>query len=128
MTAISGRRSRSLAAENPAAPRARVEARVLRVSAAPDLASISPYREALAVDELEVVRGIGGENLPRRIRRVRWAILDGRPLPAPAVGAVERIVLEPFAAQPQLQSLFFADDVGESAAPLWFELAATAEP
>jgi hypothetical protein len=110
-----------------AVPRIAVEARALSVSPAPDLESISPYREALAVDEIEVVRQLAGEPVAvARLRRVRWAILDGRPLPAPAVGAVELLVLEPFAAQPQLEPYFLADAL-DSDAPLWFDLGGSAE-
>jgi hypothetical protein len=125
---------RSSGAGDPAATVERlvVEARVVEVSPAPSLASISPYREALAVDRLEIVRRLAGP--PTRgaeIRRVRWAILDGSTLPAPRPGETERLVLEPFPAQPQLESLYLSDSVSDRAASdaaLWFDLGATVAP
>ncbi len=115
-------------------PRTIVEARLLRASPPPTLDEISPYREALAVDELEVTRQISGPSLEsgpqataRRIRVVRWAILDGELLAAPAVGDLRRLVLEPFVAQPQLESFFLADRLPPAALlPLFFDLGATA--
>jgi hypothetical protein len=105
-----------------------VEARVLRTSAAPSLASISPYREALAVDELEIVRQLAGPPLKaQKLRRVRWAILDGRTLATPQAGGVTRLVLEPFAAQPQLEPYFVADDLGGAPGELWFDLSGSAD-
>jgi hypothetical protein len=121
-------RSAAAAERAPAVERLVVEARVLRSSPAPALASISPYREALAVDEIEIVNRISGPATPGpRLRRVRWAILDGTTLPAPRAGETLRLVLEPFAAQPQLEPCFLADAIGGEA-PLWFDLGGTVAP
>lgn len=110
-------------------PRTVVEARLVSASPAPALDEISPYREALVVDELAIVRQLAGPAAGPRIRVVRWAILDGETIPAPPSGDLRRLVLEPFAEQPQLESFFLADRLPKSAGtPLFFDLGATAAP
>ena len=121
-------RIRALVAARKPVPRTVVEARLLASSPAPSRDEISPYREALVVDELEVVRQIAGAPLPaKRIRVARWAILDDQVLAAPRPGATQRLVIEPFAAQPQLAALFLADRLPPAAGqPLFFDLGAAA--
>ena len=119
--------SRAVAAKQEIpADRIVVEARLRALSETPSLASISPYREALAVDEIEVVRTLSGSAPGATIRRVRWAILDGVPLATPKPGNIRTVTLEPFAAQPQLQSFYLANTLGEGAVPLWFDLGESA--
>ncbi len=120
-------RVRALVDARPAAPRAELELRLLASSPAPGLEEISPYREALVVDELEVVRQISGPPVAApRIRVARWAILDGQMLAPPRVGEVRRLVVEPFAAQPQLEPFYLADRLpAASGHPLYFDLGAT---
>ncbi len=63
-----------------------------------------------------------------RIRVARWAILDGQMLAPPRVGEVRRLVVEPFAAQPQLEPFYLADRLpAASGHPLYFDLGATSE-
>ena len=121
-------RIRALVGARAAAPRAELELRLLASSPAPALEEISPYREALVVDELEVVRQISGPPIAApRIRVARWAILDGQMLAPPRVGEVRRLVVEPFAAQPQLEPFYLADRLpAASGHPLYFDLGATA--
>ncbi len=123
-------RVRTLLAARPVAMRQVVEARLRATSPVPSLEEISPYREALAVDELEVLRQISGPPLAgNRIRVARWAILDNQVLAPPRVGEDVRLVLEPFAAQPQLEPFFLADRLPSSPGlPLFFDLGATAAP
>ena len=115
-------RSRS-ALSRAGTARISAELRVLQVTAAPDLASISPYREALVVDAAEIVRSASAA-LPvgTRIRRVRWAILDASSLPSSRVGALERVVVEPFDAQPQLEPYYLGDSTDHPDQALWFDL------
>lgn len=140
-------RVRAVVKARTSVPRTVVEARLVAASPAPSLDEISPYREALVVDEYEVVKQLAGPPLaplaplapmapmaPRapaaaqRLRVVRWAILDGQPIPAPAAGASHRLVLEPFAAQPQLESFFLADRLPARAGQaLYFDLGATGD-
>ncbi len=123
-------RIRTLLAARPATARAIVEVRLRAASPAPSLDEISPYREALALDELEVLRQISGPPLAgTRIRVARWAILDTQVIAAPKAGESYRLVLEPFAAQPQLEQFFLADRLPSSPGlPLFFDLGATAAP
>lgn len=96
-----------------------VSARLVARSRTPTLDEISPYRQALLVEEYELVRG---EGVPRRFRVARWALLDARataPL-ATAVGATVALRLEPFAAQPQLEAVVLADTLPAASLPLYF--------
>jgi hypothetical protein len=115
--------SRAAAAEARAAlpgPAAvAVRARLAARSRPPTLDEISPYRQALLVEEYELLRG---EGVPPRFRVARWALLDGRPT-APlttAVGATVDLRLEPFAEQPQLEGVVLADTLPPADLPLYF--------
>jgi hypothetical protein len=96
-----------------------IAARLLARSRPPTLDEISPYRQALLVEEYELVRGAG---VPSRFRVARWALLDGRPTAplATAVGSTVELRLEPFAAQPQLEGVVLADTLPASRTPLYF--------
>jgi hypothetical protein len=112
------------AAGEPA--RIEVEARPVARSRYPTLAEISPYRDALVVEEWEVVRAIAGDPGSARVQVVRWAILNGEPV-APGEGT-RRLLLEPFAEHPQLESLYLSSTLGEDPArPLLFDLGQLAE-
>lgn len=121
-------RLQALVAARPAGLRAHAEVRLLASSPAPSLEEISPYREALVVDELEVVRQLSGPPVAgQRIRVARWAILDNQILASPPTGEVYALVLEPFAAQPQLEQYFLGDHLPPaSGVPLYFDLGASA--
>ncbi len=132
-------RLRQLLAQRGESRRITVEMLLRASSPVPSLDEISPYREALVVDEFEVVRPLaspptatpasGTPAAGERIRVVRWAILDGQTLAAPTLGATVRRVLEPFAAQPQLESYFLADRLPpQTGGALYFDLGATAAP
>ncbi len=97
-----------------------VEARERRRSRPPTLEEISPYREALAVHEYEVERVVEGELNARVVRVAQWSILDGRPLEPAQAEAGRRLVLEPFAENPQLESVYLADTLGPGGGPLFY--------
>jgi hypothetical protein len=99
-----------------AIPRRVVEARLGARSKIPTLAEISPYREALVVFEYEVEASPEGELPPGRIRVAHWAILDGKTLPITraAAGQILRLAVEPFDANPQLESLYLADTLTDA--------------
>ncbi|HLF56971.1 MAG TPA: LamG domain-containing protein, partial [Thermoanaerobaculia bacterium] len=109
-----------------AAPsRLEVEARLLARSAVPTLEQISPYRRALVVEEYESVRVLAGKPPAGRLRVARWAILDGERLPGAAapLGTAAHLLLEPFDAQPQLESVVLSDTLPAAPrAPLHFEV------
>jgi hypothetical protein len=121
-------RIQALLAARPGVPRTHVEVRRLASSPAPSLEEISPYREALVVDELGVVRQLAGPPLAaERIRVARWAILDNQVL-SPPPGDTYTLVLEPFAEQPQLEQFFLGDELPPATGvPLFFDLGATAK-
>ncbi|MEO7793869.1 MAG: LamG-like jellyroll fold domain-containing protein, partial [Thermoanaerobaculia bacterium] len=121
-------RLRKLVDSRPAAERIVVDVRLRASSPTPTLDQISPYREALVVDEVEVVRQHAGPavGVPR-LRVVRWGILDRQTVPAAANGVTYRLVLEPFSAQPQLEPFFLADRLPASTGlPIFFDLGASA--
>ncbi len=98
----------------PAIPRSVVEARLTARSRTPTLAEISPYREALFAVAYAVDRQLTGPPMAADLRAVQWAILDGEALAVTraATGARLRLTLEPFARQPQLESVYLADTLG----------------
>lgn len=121
------RRVLEAAAAAPPVPFAEVEARLVARSRPPTLAEISPYRQALVVEEWEVLRAIGGAAVTGRIRVARWSLLDGAPTPESAEppGTVRRLRLEPHAAQPQLESVVLSDTLPPRPAggpPLGFDV------
>jgi hypothetical protein len=80
-------------------------------SRTPTLAEISPYREALAVYEYRVETVRGGRFGAERVRVAHWVLQDGDTLPLSArrTGARVELVVEPFAVQAQLESVFVSD-------------------
>jgi hypothetical protein len=123
-------RVRRLVAARTAVARSEIEVRLRALSPVPSLAQISPYREALAVDEVELVRTLSGPDPGARTLRIaRWAIVDGQTLAPRRIGESFRLVVEPFAAQPQLASNFLADRLPAAPdLPLLFDLGASAAP
>jgi hypothetical protein len=102
-----------------------VEARLRQRSKTPTLAEISPYRQALVVFEYAVEKSAEGELPPGRIRVAHWAILDGKTLPITraAEGQLLQLTLEPFDANPQLESLYLADTLtGAGDLPLFYDV------
>jgi hypothetical protein len=107
--AENARRYLAKAAARPAVPAREVRAQLVACSRTPTLQEISPYREALAVHEYHQRGGGGGGE---RLRVARWVVLDGKRLPAGAAcrtGELHRLRLEPFARNPQLESVFLSD-------------------
>lgn len=117
------RRYEALIAERPRVPQLVVEARLLAATPTPSLADIAPYREALAVSEYEVSAAISGGLPGQRLRVAEWVLLDGRPLERPAVGAARRLVLEPYALNRQLESVFLADTLAGQETTLYYATA-----
>ena len=79
----------------------------------PTLQQISPYREALALFEYRVVEA-PGETVGETLRVAHWVLLDGKAAPAgrAPLDRTYRLVLEPLAANPQVESLYLSDDLG----------------
>jgi hypothetical protein len=124
-----------------AAPRVEpveIEAVLKARARVPTLDEITPYRRALVVERWRVERVVAGdlrEPNPTTVRVARWAILDGGATAAAqlALGARARLRIEPYEAQPQLESVFLSSDEpaasqgGRSAAAsgtarLWYDV------
>lgn len=84
-----------------------VQAHLLTRSETPTLEAISPYREALRIDEYQVQRVETGGDMPKRIRVAHWAILDGASLSLS--GKTVPLTLESFDENTQLEGVFMSD-------------------
>jgi hypothetical protein len=118
-------RYRRLLERRPAVAQAVVDATLVSRSALPSLREITPYRRGLVVYRYRVERVLRGE-APRDVRVAHWAILDGhtQPVAERRPGTQVRLTLEPFAANPQLASLFRSDTLPAAAgAPLFYSVA-----
>jgi hypothetical protein len=116
-------RYRRVRSGRPEVDSRRVETRLLRKSAIPTLAQITPYRVALVVFEHEVTRG---DDAGERLRVAHWAILDGEMQPVSRLrpGTELTLRLEPFAANPQLEPHFLSDTLGGGGGELWYAVGA----
>ncbi|MCG8460615.1 MAG: PKD domain-containing protein [Holophagales bacterium] len=92
-------------------------------SRTPSLEEIAPYREALAVAEYEVLRvetpASAAELRPGGTVRVAHRVLlagEETPVARLSAGAEVALRLEPFSAQPQLESLFLSDELSAGSA------------
>lgn len=106
----------------PPVERTVVTARLERRSAVPTLEDITPYREALLTAHWQVLERHQGE-VPDELRAVHWSILDGKALPInrASEGESHVLVLEPFTANPQLESLYLSDSLpGAAGGGLFF--------
>ncbi len=121
--AENARRYAAAIAERPEVATVRLRARLSRRSRIPTLDEISPYREALAVFEYEVLEVIDGDYGSRAVRVVHRVLLDAERTPAArrAVGKEYTLLLEPFSANPQLEPLVLSDELPAVASTLFFE-------
>ncbi len=105
-----------------AARRLTVEARLAEVTKTPPLASISPYRRALAVDRYDEVKPIKGQYPHKQILVARWVILDRQRLDTPArqQDSIHRLVLEPFDEHPELEGERMIMDNEDFSLPLYY--------
>lgn len=115
--AANARRFRRLDRGAAAAP-LRLTGTLIARSRTPTLAEISPYREALAVYEYRVENVRDGRFGGRTVRVAHWVLQDGAPLPLAArrPGARVDLVVEPFAVQTQLESVFVSDTLPRAGA------------
>jgi hypothetical protein len=114
-------------AATPAVPRAAIEGVLEARARVPALAEISPYRRALVIERWRVERVVSGElggGQPTHVRVARWALVDGGPASTVALapGARATLELEPYDAQPQLESVFLSRDDPAGEGPLWFDV------
>ena len=119
------RAGRAAGADAGGGERLVVRATLLATSEIPTLRQISPYRRALAVHAWRVDEVLAGAGPAAgdRLRVAHWVLLDGERTPAASLrpGAVARLRLEPFAANPQLEAHYLADTLaGPGDGPLYY--------
>jgi hypothetical protein len=110
----------ALRAQRSPVARIVAEATRIRASSRTNLAEISPYREALVVNEYQVNRVISGQLEGDLVRVAEWAILGGEVQPA-TEGRV-RLVLERFAENPQLEGQVVLDELAGSVGELFYAI------
>ena len=115
-------RYRELRQRRPSVSRLVIDGRLRAKSVIPTDSQIAPYRQALAVYEYDVEEVHEGEVSGDRLRVAHWVILDGDRLPvaAAAVGSSVRLELEPFDANPQLESHYLSSTLEASPDLLYF--------
>ena len=72
----------------------------------PDPADILPYRAALVVNEYDVEKIVSGKYRRKAVRVAQWGIIDGERAPVSQAepGEPARLVIEPWADHPELES------------------------
>lgn len=103
-------------ARRPPIPGIAIDAELVKLSKAPTLKEILPYREALLVGEYRVKQVVKGKLDAKTVRVAHWALLDGAPR-TPATrkpGWSGRLNIETFEANPQLKSLFLSDTLEDN--------------
>ncbi len=89
----------------------KVRVKLLSRSDLPTLKQILPYRGALVNCEVEVLETLSGKPLKGKVRIAQWSLLDGQQLaliPAKP-GDTAVLTIEPFEANPQLESILLSD-------------------
>jgi hypothetical protein len=101
-----------------------VQARLAHAGPIPTPQSILPYRNALIVNEYEILSVVEGAYQPGRIRVAQWAIRDSQVLPdaQKRTGEEHRLVLELYDAHPELEGERLITDLGASNDPLYYEV------
>jgi hypothetical protein len=100
-----------LMAEREPVEQIELRAKLLARSHVPTLDEIVPYREALVMYEYRVLEVVGGELGDETVRVAHWAMLSGRQLPIVEqdVGEEDRLTLEPFDRNPQVENTYLSD-------------------
>jgi len=106
----------------PVVPKLMVEATLEERSRTPRLQEISPYREALSVLAYRVEQVLEGDYDEKRLRVAHWSILGGSTLGIDRMqlGSTRRLVLEPFDANRQLESLYLSETLESGGGELFF--------
>jgi len=100
-----------LMAEREPVEQIELRAKLVARSHVPTLDEIVPYREALVMYEYRVLEVVGGELGDETVRVAHWAMLSGRQLPIVEqdVGEEDRLTLEPFDRNPQVENIYMSD-------------------
>jgi hypothetical protein len=101
-----------------------VNARLLRGAVVPDPASILPYRNALIVNEYEIMDVVEGSYPAREVRIAQWGIRDGKVLPVTRLpGAAFTLVVERYDAHGELEGERLISASDTSPLPLYYDAA-----
>jgi hypothetical protein len=108
----------------PAAGRVVVNARFLRGAAVPAPESILPYRNALIVNEYEIMDVVDGAYSEKVIRVAQWGIRNGRIVPGATrfAGAASTLAVERYDAHGELEGERVISASEESSLPLYYDL------
>lgn len=101
-----------------------VRGRLLRRAETPTLREISPYTRALALFEYAVEEVESGSWAQDTVVVATWVLLDSERLAASGrqPGEVERLVLEPFAAHPELEEHYLARLGGSDGGEVFYDV------
>ncbi len=90
-----------------------LQVELVRSSPPPTLSEISPYEEALVVNEYRVAEVLNGpEPDESTIRIAQWAITHKKTLPLSSTpGAVSTLWITPFESMPELNSVYLRNDL-----------------
>ena len=102
---------RRILGARPTPPQHLVEAKLIAKSDIPNASDIAPYRDALVINEYDVLEVIQGGIQPGKLRVVQWGLLDTHPTKLASVetGTRHRLILEPYAGHPELQGEYKHD-------------------
>ena len=101
-----------------------VNARLTRTVAIPDPKAILPYRNALIVNEYEIMDLIQGKYPPKEIRIAQWAIRNSRIIPEAKKipGAAFTLVVERYDAHGELEGERLISSSESSSLPLYYDV------
>ena len=93
-------------AQRRPAPQVEMEVKLAAKSAIPTPTEISPYRDALVVNEYDVLRIERGTYKPKKIRVAQWGLTNAQPtaLAAANLGDTATLAVEPFEDHPELEA------------------------
>jgi len=96
-------------------PQFEVQARLAAKSITPKPADIPPYRDALVVNEYEVIKVTRGKYREKKVRVAEWGLLDLEPtqLSKAQIGSKVNIVLEKYTDHDELEGEVLSDTLDE---------------
>jgi len=96
-------------------PRIELKVRLAAKSKVPAASEIRPYRDALVVNEYEVVKVVKGKYAPGKVRIAQWGLLDAKAtgVAKVKVGATDTLTIEAFADNPQLEAQVLRDTLDD---------------
>jgi hypothetical protein len=102
-----------------------VNARLTRTVAIPDPTTILPYRNALIVNEYEIMDLVQGQYAAKQIRIAQWAIRNSRIIPEAKKipGAAFTLVVERYDAHGELEGERLISTSESSSLPLYYDVA-----